>query len=231
MADKKSGEAQVVDERDARTRVLLVDDHVVVRRGLASLIAEEPDMEVSGEADGVATALESIKRQRPRLAVIDISLKDGDGLELVRQISEQYPDVLPLVLSMYDEAVYAERALRAGARGYVRKAAAAETLMEAIRTVLAGDIHVSPSVAAGLLQKISAGKRHEPAMPVEKLSDRELQVLRCIGRGLSNREIADELFISVKTVESHREHMKQKLALPSSGDLLRYAIEFTKTAM
>jgi len=209
-----------------KTRIVLVDDHDVVRRGLASLISADPSLDVCGEADSVDSAMEVIARTQPRLVLVDMSLKDSDGLELLRRMAAEFPDVLALVLSMYDESVYAERALRAGARGYVRKVDVAGKVMTAIRKVLAGDVYVNEEIAATLLNRISSGKRAESEAPVERLSDRELQVLRSIGQGLSNREIAERLFISVKTVESHREHIKEKLRLSSSGELLRYAIEF-----
>ena len=211
-----------------KARILLIDDHDVVRRGLASLINAQSDLEVCGEADTVEKAMEAIEKTRPDLALVDISLKDGDGFDVLRQMNEQFPNVLSLVLSMYDERVYAERALSAGAKGYVRKLEISDTIMTAIRRVLSGQVYVSETVAASLLHRLSSGKHIETRAGVERLSDRELQVLRCIGRGLSNREIAEQLFISAKTVESHREHMKQKLGLESSGDLLRYAIEFTR---
>ena len=209
-----------------KTRIVLVDDHDVVRRGLASLISADPSLDVCGEADSVDSAMEVIARTQPRLVLVDMSLKDSDGLELLRRMAAEFPDVLALVLSMYDESVYAERALRAGARGYVRKVDVAGKVMTAIRKVLAGDVYVNEEIAATLLNRISSGKRAESEAPVERLRDRELQVLRSIGQGLSNREIAERLFISVKTVESHREHIKEKLRLSSSGELLRYAIEF-----
>ena len=196
-----------------RTRVLLVDDHEIVRRGVASVIAAESNLEICGEADGVYAAIAEIKRTSPQLVIVDMSLRDGDGLELLKYMRENHPQILALVLSMHDESVYAERALRAGARGYVRKVDVAETITGAIARVLKGEIYVSDSVAAGMLQRLSLGKRSEDKGLVSTLSDRELQVLRCIGRGLGNREIADSLCISVKTVESHREHIRQKLAL------------------
>jgi DNA-binding NarL/FixJ family response regulator len=211
-----------------RKRVLLVDDHDVVRRGIASLFAAEPDLEICGEADDVESALAAINRTKPHLVLLDMSLKEGDGLEVLRRMREEHPEVLALVLSMYDETVYAERALRAGAKGYVKKIDVAQTIIAAIRKVLAGQVYVSEAVASGMLQRISCGKPSATEVPVERLSDRELQILRNIGRGMSNREIADQLFISTKTVESHREHIKQKLGLASSGDLLRYAIEFSR---
>jgi DNA-binding NarL/FixJ family response regulator len=205
-----------------------VDDHDVVRRGLEFLLNAQPDLEVCGEAEDVASALTEIDRRKPDLVLLDISLKECDGLEGLQKIRERHPDLRILVLSMYDESIYAERALRAGANGYVRKLDVAQTIMGAIRAVLAGEVYVNQTVASGLLHRISGGKGSSFTSPMDRLTDRELQVLRHIGRGLSNREIADELFISAKTVESHREHIKQKLGLASSGDLLRYAIEFTR---
>jgi DNA-binding NarL/FixJ family response regulator len=209
-----------------KTRIVLVDDHDVVRRGLVSLITADPTLDVCGEADSVSSAVEVIQRLHPDLVLVDMSLKDGDGLDLLKRISTEFPNVLALVLSMYDESVYAERALRAGARGYVRKIDVAGKILLAIRKVLGGEIYLNEEIASTLLNRLSPGKRTESQAPVERLSDRELQVLRAIGQGLSNREIAEHLFISVKTVESHREHIKEKLRLESSGELLRYAIEF-----
>jgi DNA-binding NarL/FixJ family response regulator len=211
-----------------KTKIVLVDDHDVVRRGLASLITADPTLDICGEADSVSSAMEVIARTQPKLVLVDMSLKDSDGLELLRRIAAEFPDVLTLVLSMYDESVYAERALRAGARGYVRKIDVAGKILIAIRRVLAGDVYVNDEIASTLLNRLSSGKRAESKAPIERLSDRELQVVRAIGQGLSNREIAQQLFISVKTVESHREHIKEKLRLGSSGELLRYAIEFAR---
>jgi DNA-binding NarL/FixJ family response regulator len=213
---------------DAKKRILLVDDHDVVRRGVASLLNAEPDLEICGEADDVDSALATIARTQPHLVLLDMSLKEGDGLEVLRRMREEHPDTMALVLSMYDESVYAERALRAGAKGYVKKIDVAQTIVAAIRKVLAGEVYVSDAVASGMLVRMTGGKAPAAQVPVERLSDRELQVLRSIGRGMSNREIADQLFISTKTVESHREHIKQKLGLSSSGELLRYAIEFSR---
>jgi len=212
----------------AKKKILLVDDHEIVRRGIASLLNTEPDVEVCGEAEDMRSALDAIKQMRPDLVLLDLSLGEGDGLDILRQLREQNSDVLVLVLSMYDETIYAERALRAGAKGYVRKVDVAKTIVGAIRTVLAGQVYVSDTVAAQLLNRLSGGKSSSANMPIDKLTDRELQVLRCIGRGMGNDEIAEELFISAKTVESHKEHIKAKTGLASSGDLLRYAIEFCR---
>jgi DNA-binding NarL/FixJ family response regulator len=211
-------------------RILLVDDHEIVRRGIASLLTAEPDLQIAGEADDVDSAVQAVQTVRPHLMLLDLSLKNGDGLDVLRRLRELNNEVPTLVLSMYDEAVYAERALRAGAKGYLRKVDVAQTIITAVRKVLAGQIYVSDAAAGRMLQKISSGKQASAAVPIDRLTDRELQVLRCIGRGMSNHEIADELIISTKTVESHREHLKSKLGLATSGDLLRYAIEFCRLA-
>ncbi len=211
----------------AQVRVLLVDDHAFVRQGMAAIINEEPDLVVCGEADGVRSAIAAVAERRPDLALVDLSIREGDGLELVRDLRNRFPEVRTLVLSMYDETVYAERAIRAGASAYVMKAEAAKTVMAAIRSVLRGEVYLSPRMVARLADRGRHGGGGVAASPTgpDRLSDRELQVLRCVGQGLSTREIAEELFISVKTVEAHREHIKAKLGLVSSGELLRYAIE------
>lgn len=216
-----------MSETDVK-RILLVDDHEIVRRGIASLLTAEPDLQIAGEADDVESAVQAVQNVRPHLMLLDLSLKNGDGLDVLRRLREMNNEIPTLVLSMYDEAVYAERALRAGAKGYLRKVDVAQTIITAVRKVLSGQIYVSDAAAGRMLQKISSGKQASPDVSIDRLTDRELQVLRCIGRGMSNQEIADELIISTKTVESHREHLKQKLGLATSGDLLRYAIEFCR---
>jgi DNA-binding NarL/FixJ family response regulator len=209
--------------------VVLVDDHSVMRQGLAALVNAQPDLHVCGEASGVRQALDVIEHTGPHLVVVDISLPDGDGLELIREVRARHPATRTLVLSMYDEAVYAERALRAGASGYIRKVKAADEVLGAIRRVLGGHVFLSEDAAQDLVDRlVGSGKSTGPAASMGRLSDRELQVLRSIGRGLSNRQIAEELFISVKTVEAHREHIKKKLDLASGADLLRYAIQFCR---
>jgi len=213
-----------------RIRVLLVDDHPVMRQGMAAIINEEPDLTVCGQAEGVRSAIAVASQTRPHVALIDLSIKDGDGLELIREMRNRFPEVRTLVLSMYEETVYAERALRAGAGGYVMKAQAASTVMDAIRSVLRGRIYLSEQMSARLARGERRGAGGDPAAAAGAghLTDRELQILRCVGRGLSTREIAEELFISVKTVEAHRENVKRKLGLASSGELLRYAIEHNR---
>jgi DNA-binding NarL/FixJ family response regulator len=209
---------------NSKAKVVLIDDHAIVRQGLAELINDQPDLITCGEADSPPQALKVIGETNPDVAVVDVSLNSGDGIELCRQLHEQWPQIAILVLSMHDEALYAERALRAGARGYVMKQEPQETVMAAIREVLKGETHLSEKMTSKLLRSFS-GNRNADAPPLERLSDRELQVFRLIGQGRSVKDIADELFLSPKTVETHKEHIKQKLNLTSSNDLLRYAIE------
>ena len=206
--------------------MLLVDDHSVMRNGMALVINAQPDLVVCGEADGVRAAVEVAKQTDPHVAIVDLSIHDGDGLELIRELGRRCPHVRSLVLSMYDEAVYAERAISAGARGYVMKAEAAKTVIAGIRAVLRGELFLSKEMSG----RLSAGghRGSAGAIPTGRLSDREVQVLRHVGQGMSTREIGELLFISAKTVEAHREHIKEKLGLSSSGELLRYAIEYNR---
>jgi DNA-binding NarL/FixJ family response regulator len=208
-----------------KSKVVIVDDHPIVRQGLAELINDQADLVTCGEAESPPQAIKVIAETRPDVAVVDISLAAGDGIELCRQVREQWPEMAILVMSMHDEALYAERVLRAGANGYVMKQEPQETVMAAIRKVLAGETHLSEKMAAKLLRSFSKGRSQADAPPLERLSDRELQIFRMIGQGRSVKDIADALFLSPKTVETHKEHIKQKLNLASSNDLLRYAIE------
>lgn len=207
-----------------RRRVLLVDDHTIFREALSGLIDTQPDLTVCGQAGDLRDAVDRAADLRPDLALVDISLEGRDGIELIKELKAHCPDVRVLVLSMHDETVYAERALRAGAMGYVMKSQPAGRVLAAIRRVLGGEIDVSDAVAAKLVRGV-AGLAAGQASPVDRLSDRELQVFRRIGKGMRLSAIATELHLSVKTIESHREHIKRKLGLPTSGDLLRYAIE------
>jgi DNA-binding NarL/FixJ family response regulator len=209
-----------------KTRIVLVDDHPVVRQGLARLINDEPDLCVCAEADSAAAALDVVDLQKPDLVLVDISMGGTDGIELIKDLRVRVPGLPALVLSMHDESLYAERVLRAGAKGYVMKQEAPEKVMTAIRRVLAGEVYVSEKIAGRLLKAMSGTKGPASESPLDRLSDRELQVFRLIGSGLSVREIADKLFLSVKTIETHREHIKEKLNLKSSSELLRYAVQY-----
>jgi DNA-binding NarL/FixJ family response regulator len=208
-----------------RTRVLLVDDHPVVREGLRAGIGQAPDLEVVGEADSVSEALRVIEESRPDLAVVDLSLKDSSGLDLIKDIRVRHPRMLVLVLSMRDETFYAERALRAGARGYIVKEEGCGAVVEAIRKILKGQIYLSERLASKMIGAYVGGAA-PGASRVERLTDRELEVFELIGRGLPTREIAENLHLSVKTIDAHRENLKRKLGVDSATALLKQAIEW-----
>ncbi len=206
-------------------RVLLVDDHPLVRRGLAEVIAREPDLETCGEAADVLEALREVERTNPDVVVIDLTLKTGHGIELIEKLKGRDPRIKTLVSSMHDEMLFAERVLRAGAMGYITKQEPPETLIRAIRQVLRGEVYLSPRMTSRLLHRVAAGK---PAQedPVQGLSNRELQVYEMIGQGLTIQQIATRLHLSPKTVETHREKIKQKLNLKSSTELNRRAVQW-----
>lgn len=209
--------------------IFIVDDHPVLRRGLTALIESEPDLAVCGEAATCRGALEAIHEHQPDLVIVDIALEGQDGLELIKQMKTRLPKIPGLVLSMYDEKVYAERALRVGARGYVTKQQLDETLLVAIRRLLRGEIYLSAKLEARLATKFVAGQTLETDSPLNALSDRELQVFRLIGQGQSTRQIADTLHLSIKTIESHREHIKHKLAIETAAALAQRATRWVET--
>ncbi len=210
-------------------RVLIVDDHPIVRQGLRRMIETESDLVVCGEVQTEREARAAIRALVPDVVIVDISLAQGDGLELVRDVHAQQPRLPMLVLSMHDEAIYGQRLLAAGASGYIMKHAASEQLLVALRRVLSGDIYISESLAAILDQAGVAKQDTAAGDPIERLSNRELQVLSLIGRGLSSREAADGLGLSVKTVETHRQSLKRKLNLATNAQLLQYAINWYGT--
>jgi DNA-binding NarL/FixJ family response regulator len=209
-----------------KARVFVVDDHPIVRGGLAQLINHEADLQVCGEAADAATAFDRIEALKPDVAVVDLSLHGPDGLELVKNLRTRNIPVPVVILSMHDETLYAERALRAGARAYLMKQEAAEQVLVALRRVLAGDIYVSDRMANRLLGQIGGARPASGESPLRCLSDRELDVFRRIGRGRGTRHIAEELHLSVKTVESYRTHIKEKLGLTSAIELVRCAVEW-----
>jgi DNA-binding NarL/FixJ family response regulator len=209
----------------AKRKIFLVDDHPIVRQGLAQLLNSEADLTVCGQGEDAYGSLRAIKTALPDLVLLDVSLKDSDGLELLKELKVQHPELPVLILSMHDESLYTERALRAGARGYIMKHEPPAVLLSAIRKVLSGEVYVSEKMGATLLQRMVGGKKPSDALPMDRLTDRELEIFRMIGAGQTVKEIADKLFLSVKTVEAHREHIKQKLNLKSSAELLRFAIQ------
>lgn len=211
-----------------KVKIVLVDDHPVVRQGVAMLVTQEPDMVVCGEARSAAEALEAIERSQPDVAIVDLALKASSGLELIKDIRIRYPKLLVLVLSMRDESFYAERALRAGARGYIAKEEGTEKIIEGIRKILAGEVYLSEKLASKMISKYVAGRGGATEPAVGQLTDRELEVFELIGDGLTTREIAGKLHLSPKTIESHREHIKEKLQLDSAAELLKHAIHWVQ---
>lgn len=209
-----------------KTRILVVDDHPIVRERLAELINQESDLNVCGEAEDSREAIKAVEALRPDLAIVDITLKDTYGIELIKQLKETHPKLPVLVLSMHDESLYGERALRAGAKGYLTKQEATKKVISAIRRILAGEIYVSDKMASTILHKVAGGGSAQGGSPVDVLTDREMEIFQLLGQGRGVKEIADNLFISVKTVEAHREHIKQKMNFKSSSELLRFAIQF-----
>jgi DNA-binding NarL/FixJ family response regulator len=209
-----------------RSRVFIVDDHPIVRQGLVQLIEQEPDLSVCGEAADVREARAGLSRLRPDVVILDLSLRDSDGLELVKDIRCKHAGLPVLVLSMHDENIYAERLLSTGASGYIMKQAAADQLMVALRRVLGGGIYVSEQVSACMIERFAVAGRKQAMDPLERLSNREVQVLNLIGRGKTTREIARDLSLSIKTVESHRQRIKKKLSLDTSPRLVQFAVNW-----
>jgi DNA-binding NarL/FixJ family response regulator len=220
-----SASATNPDKRRAR-RVLIVDDHPIVRQGLRRIMENEEDLIVCGEAETARDARIAIKELNPDVMIADISLKQSDGIELVRDVRAHYPQMPILVLSMHDETIYAERMLSAGANGYIMKQAASEQFLVSLRRVLDGGIYVSEAVGNNMIQKFAAGGAYISANPIDRLSNRELQILHMIGKGMSTRETAESLNLSIKTVESHRQRIKRKLNLSTGTQLVQYAVNW-----
>ncbi len=202
----------------------------MLRRGLASLIASEPDLAVCGEAATCQAALAAIREREPELVLVDLTLEGSDGLDLVKDLKLRHPKIPALVLSMHDEATYAERALRAGARGYVSKQQLDETILVAIRQVFAGETYLSEKLKARLAARFLGGSTLETGSPLAALSDRELQVFRLLGQGRGTRQIAETLHLSIKTIESHCEHIKVKLSLQSAAELAHCATQWMESS-
>jgi DNA-binding NarL/FixJ family response regulator len=224
-ANPSLGKSGKTDAASGGRRIMLVDDHPVMRNGLAQLIDQEPDLKVCGQYEDSPGAFSAIASTKPDLAIVDLSLKGGSGLDLVKNIKAAYPHVLILVLSMHDESLYAERVLHAGASGYIMKQEAADQVLSAIRKVLNGGIHLSEGMSSKFVHRMATGKATAGASAMERLSDRELEVFRLIGEGRGTRQIAQHLHLSVKTVESHRAHLKEKLNLTTANELVLLAIQ------
>lgn len=210
-----------------KKKVFVVDDHPIVRQGLTLLINREQDLVVCGEAEDAQSAMQAVSGLNPDIAIIDISLNGPDGLDLLKDIRMRLPDLPVLILSMHDELIYAERALRAGAQGYIMKQEATEKVLVALRRILNQEMYVSERIANRMLQRYVRAPNTGRPSSVGDLTDRELEVFRLIGEGHATRQIADELHISVKTVESYQAHIKEKLSLRSARELVQHAIQWT----
>jgi DNA-binding NarL/FixJ family response regulator len=210
-----------------RVRILLVDDHPLVRERLTEIVSREPDLMVCGEAEDRHDAIAAVGAKHPDLIIVDLALKSSDGLELIKDVRTRWPKVQMLVVSMHDESLYAERVIRAGAQGYITKQEATKKILLAIRRVMAGSIYLNERVAAHIIGRLTARSSTVAATPAEVLADRELQVFDLTGRGLNTSDIATRLHIAVKTVETYRARIKEKLKLKDSSELLQLAISWT----
>jgi DNA-binding NarL/FixJ family response regulator len=213
--------------RAKKKNVFVVDDHPLLRQGLALLINREPDLTVCGEAEETQAAMRAIAAKKPDILIADISLNGPDGLDLLKTLRTLYPDLPVLVLSMHDESIYAERALRARANGYIMKQEATEKVLIAVRRILSGDIYLSDRMANKLLHQYISGSAADSKSRLSTLSDRELEVFRLIGEARSTRQIAEKLHLSIKTVETYQAHIKDKLSLRSGRELVQHAIQST----
>jgi DNA-binding NarL/FixJ family response regulator len=209
----------------AKKRILIVDDHPMMRDGLRQLIANEPDLEICAEAEDAAEALRDAEALKPDLAIVDITLRSSNGLDLIKDLRIRSPHTAVLVLSMHDESLYAERILRAGGRGYIMKQEGGKKILDGIRQVAAGRTYVSEAISARILDTFS-GAQSESKSTVETLTDREFQVFQLIGEGLSTKEMADRLHVSAKTIEVHRVNIKEKLGLGTAAELIRFAVRW-----
>jgi DNA-binding NarL/FixJ family response regulator len=209
-------------------RILLIDDHPIMRHGLAQLLRMEQGLEICGEAGSAREGIEAIPKVSPDLVILDLTLPDKHGLELLKDIQALHPGLRCLVLSMHDEALYAERAMRAGARGYIMKEVAADHLVNAVRKILAGGIFLSEAISARMIEQLSSTRSRGGPAGIETLTDRELEVLGMIGSGTPTKLIAEKLGISARTVEAHRAHIKEKLAITDGAALVRYAVQWSQ---
>jgi len=203
--------------------ILIVEDHPIFRRGLVQLINNEDHLAVVGEEENYLDGLAAVKKLKPHFVIADISLKNSSGIDLIKDIKLYFPEMPVLALSLHDETIYAERVLKAGAMGYLMKQEAPETVLKAIYQILEGNVFISDSMSSRILRKFVDGKDRAEESPVDRLTDRELEVYQLIGQGFSTREIADKLYISIKTVENHRAHIKEKLNLKNSIELIQQA--------
>ncbi|MBI4660366.1 MAG: response regulator transcription factor [Verrucomicrobia bacterium] len=229
MSAKKPNPNSSLSAGVKKTKVLLVDDHPIVREGLVRVLERESDLEVTGQAGSVREALEQIEQARPDFAIVDISLAGRNGIELIKQMRLQCPQLPILVHSMHEESVYAERALRAGASGYLMKQEAPEKLVQAIRTIMQGEICLNRTAVRQLVHRLAAGAQTEETTPLLSLTEREFAVFRLIGQGHGSAQVAEALSMGKKTVQVHREHIKRKLGLKDGTSLVHFAIQWMES--
>jgi DNA-binding NarL/FixJ family response regulator len=212
-----------------KKKILLVDDHPITRQGIRALVEQLPDVMICGEADSAPRATELVEKLKPDLTIVDITLKSTNGIELTKNLRVQAPNMQILIVSMHDENIYAERALRAGAMGYLMKQEASENIITAIKRIQGGEIYLSDRIKEKMLHRLVNHRNEEVVSPIETLSDREMEVFQLIGNGYGTRQIATKLNLSVKTIDSYREHLKEKLNLATGSELVRYAIQWVKS--
>ncbi len=218
----------IVESPSRTTRLLIVDDHPLVRSGIISIIQMEDDLEICGEAEDQTTAMELVAKHSPDLVLVDLSLKNSNGLNLLKGLSQNHPEILTLAVSMHDEYTYAVRCLKAGARGYIMKQEGTEKILEAIRCVLSGQTYLSPTMTQATVEQLGAGKAASGSNPVDALSNRELELFQLTGQGKEISEIAQVMNISPRTVEVHRSHIKKKLGLRTSTDIFQMAYDWLR---
>ena len=228
MNERKQKNIPPADAASAmrRTRILLVEDHPLMRQAVKETILQEPDLAICGEAGDEAAAMQLVKSTSPHIVLLDLSLGDSGGMDLIKWMVKSDPDLRVLVLSMHDEMLYAERAIRAGARGYLNKRSAPDVIITAIRSVLAGNIYLNPAIVGRILQRLAGGRAEAGIPDVELLSNREMETFELIGAGLGSREISERLSVSVKTVEAYRQRIKEKLGVTTGPELARRAVEW-----
>jgi DNA-binding NarL/FixJ family response regulator len=224
-----SGKISTAELAADKSRIFIVDDHTMFREGLRQLIEHDPGLTVCGDAADAATAIEGIRQSIPDVVIVDITLADSSGLDLVKNIRNTYEDLPVLVVSMHEESLYAERALRAGAMGYVMKNEPAKTVIAAIQSVLRGEMYLSRKMSSSMISKFMRGESEEPMSPLEILSDRELEVFQMLGQGKGTRQIAQDLELSIHTIQSFRNRIKEKLHLKTAPELVLHAINWVQS--
>jgi len=212
-------------------KILIVEDHPIFRMGMKEMIEHELDMSVCGDAEDVNTALDLVEAHQPDLVIVDLSLKESNGMDLVREIHTRYKPIASLVLSMHDEALHAERCIMAGAKGYIMKQEASESVVLAIRRIMEGHIHVSPRIMSNILNTFQKQPKLAHESPLKRISDRELEIFQLIGQGLSSKQIANQLNVSIKTIGTYRERIKEKLNLNNATELVRHAVIWVETGL